>query len=100
MRLLRATTLVLLAGAIGCGSDSSSVTPPPPPTQTEALGITIVSGDAQKGLFGATLGSPLVVSVTHANGTPAANVNVNWGVVAGDGTLSSGSSTTDQNGKA
>ena len=106
MRLLRVIPLVLLAGAIGCGSDSSSVTPPPPPppppppTPTEALGITIVSGDAQKGLFGGTLGSPLVVSVTHANGTPATNVNVNWGVVAGDGTLSSASSTTDQNGKA
>jgi hypothetical protein len=98
------TVLMLLAGVVGCGSDSNPVTPPPPPppppTPTEAYGMTIVSGDAQKGPFGVALGAPLVVSVTHANGTPAANVKVNWGVVAGEGSLSSASATTDQNGKA
>ena len=62
--------------------------------------LTVVSGNAQKGPFGVALPSPLVVSVTTANGTPVPNVKVNWGVYGGGGSVSSSSSTTDQNGKA
>lgn len=62
--------------------------------------VTIVSGDAQKGPFNTALPAPLVVSVATSTGAPAANVKVNWGVVAGGGAVSSASSMTDQNGKA
>lgn len=62
--------------------------------------MSAVSGDAQKGPFGVALAAPVVVSVTNSSGNPVANVKVNWGVVAGGGSLSSSSSTTDQNGKA
>ncbi|HEY5021430.1 MAG TPA: Ig-like domain-containing protein [Gemmatimonadaceae bacterium] len=62
--------------------------------------MTIVSGDGQKGPFDVALPVPLVVSVTTPSGTPIPNVKVNWGVAAGEGSVSSTSSTTDQTGKA
>jgi hypothetical protein len=62
--------------------------------------VTIVSGDAQKGPFAVALPAALVVSVKTPSGTPVPNVKVNWGVVAGDGSVSATSSTTDQTGTA
>ncbi len=94
------TALLLASVAIACGSDKTSITPPPPPPASQSYSMTVSSGDAQKGPFSTTLPAPLVVSVTTSGGVPAANVKVNWGVVAGDGTLSSASSVTDANGKA
>jgi len=88
--------LILLAAVVGCGSDSTPVTPPP----AETAVVTLASGDAQKGQFDAALPAPLVVSVSTPTGDPLPNVKVNWGVVAGGGSLSSASSLTDQNGIA
>ncbi len=62
--------------------------------------VTIVSGDAQTGSFGAPLPAPLVVKVTTPSGDPVPNVKVNWGVVAGGGSVSAASSTTDASGVA
>jgi hypothetical protein len=96
-RISCAVAVVLVGAAVGCGSDSTLVSPPPPAT---TLVTTIASGDGQKGPFDVTLPAPLVVSVKTPNGTPVPNAKVNWGVVAGEGSLSATSSTTDQTGKA
>ena len=98
-RLSSVSALLLVSVAFGCGSDSS-VTPPPPPPPSQAALMAIVSGDAQKGAFDAALPAPLIVSVTTPTGTPIPNAKVNWGVVTGDGRLSSSSSVTDQSGQA
>jgi hypothetical protein len=95
---LSRVALVLLAGVVGCGSDSTLT--PPPPTEPEVPVFTIVSGDAQKGPFDVALAEPLVVSLTKASGDPIANVKVYWQVVTGDGSISPSSSVTDKNGKA
>lgn len=102
-RLSSVVAFVLVAAALGCGSEPPPLAPPPPPPPPPppaAPVVTKVSGDAQKGPFGAALPIPLVVSVTSPNGTPLPNVKVNWGVFGGEGSLSSTSSTTDQTGKA
>jgi hypothetical protein len=88
--------LILLAAVVGCGSEQTPVTPPLP----ESAVLTLVSGDAQKGPFGLALAAPLVVSVSTPTGDPLPNVKVNWAVVNGEGSVSSASSVTDQNGKA
>ena len=58
------------------------------------------SGDGQSAPYGRQVPTPLVATVTGPTGEPLANVKVNWGVVAGGGTVSASSSTTDQAGNA
>ena len=101
-RFASVSALLLASAAIACDRNSSSITPPPPPPPppSQTYTMTVVSGDAQKAAFSAALPAPLVVAVATSSGVPAPNVKVNWGVVAGGGSLSSASSTTDQNGKA
>lgn len=65
-----------------------------------ATSITLVSGDAQSGGRTTTLGSPLVVKVSDAQGDGVSGVTVNWEVTSGAGTLSAASTTTDAGGQA
>ncbi len=62
--------------------------------------IRIVSGDDQQGLPGAALEEPLVVEVQDEKRVAFEGVPVTFTVMAGDGTLSAGSVTTDANGRA
>ncbi|MDE3127662.1 MAG: Ig-like domain-containing protein, partial [Gemmatimonadota bacterium] len=64
-----------------------------------ATALSKVSGDVQVDSVGVTL-NPFVVAVTDSFGNPAPGATVNWTVVAGTGSLSAGTSTTDASGKA
>ena len=59
-----------------------------------------ISGDNQNGVFGAALSTPLVVELQDENGSTLAGVSVTFAVVAGGGTLSTQTTTTDENGRA
>ncbi len=59
-----------------------------------------VSGDGQNGTVGQQLPEPLVVRIDDQSGNPMSGVSVSFQVVAGGGTLSSGSATTDASGRA
>ncbi len=63
-----------------------------------AAAVTLVSGDAQSIVSGSA-SQPLVVKVTDQFGNVVAGSVINW-TVAGGGTLSGTSSTTDANGLA
>ena len=62
--------------------------------------LTKVCGDDQEGLVDKQLDKPFVVSVSAENGAALAGVVVSFAVTAGEGTLSSATSTTDANGRA
>ncbi len=62
--------------------------------------ILKVSGDNQKGVSFAPLSHPFIVEVRDPNGSALAGVSVTFAVVAGGGTLSTTSTTTDENGRA
>ncbi len=74
---------------------TATATAPPTPT-TIALG----SGDGQNGKTLEALSSPFVVRVTDDQGGGVAGVTVTWAVMAGDGSLSSPSSSTNGQGDA
>jgi Big-like domain-containing protein len=62
--------------------------------------VTAASGDSQTILVGNRASAPLVAIVKNSSGAPLANVNVNWAVTSGGGSLTTLSSTTDANGQA
>ena len=62
--------------------------------------IRIVSGDNQQGLAGTVLENPFVVEVLDQRRVAYEGVPVTFTVAAGGGTLSTGSTTTDADGKA
>ena len=69
--------------------------PPPVPTA-----LSIASGDNQTGFTGELLMSPFVVEVHDQRGNPMGGVTVTFAVIAGGGTLSAGTVTTNENGRA
>jgi plastocyanin len=85
---------VLVLGCGGDGSDGGT----PPPTTTIAKAATN-SGDAQNGVVGQPLGTPLRVQVTEG-GTPASGVTVAWSTTATGGSVDPTSAPTDANGIA
>jgi hypothetical protein len=93
--------LLALAGACG-GDGGSNVSGPSQSTAPAAIpaAIRVVSGSGQMGAPGAALGSPLVVQVTTANGSPVPGATVTFQVTSGAGTVSAASATTDANGEA
>lgn len=62
--------------------------------------LVIVSGDAQLGVVGTELSSPLVVKVTDANGAAVHGQIVNFKVVAGGGSTFAGAAITNNDGLA
>lgn len=98
---LRTTFLGKLSPAIGLPamvlllSQCSDTTAPPPPSS-----ITIRSGDNQFSIRGTVLPDPLEVAVLTAQGAAAQNVTVNFSVIEGGGTVSSGSAQTNDQGVA
>ena len=70
--------------------------------QTEAApsSLRTVSGTDQSGETGAALSNPFVVELLNTNGQGIDNVQVNFEVVSGGGTLSASSDSTDSSGRA
>jgi adhesin/invasin len=69
------------------------------PTETARVGtpaaLDIVAGDAQEGVVGTELASPLVVRVEDANGLPVVGQLVNFRVTVGGGSVFAGSGITN-----
>ena len=59
-----------------------------------------ISGDKQQGLPGAALAQPLVVQVKNQNDEPLQDADVTFAVTAGEGSLSTTTAATDENGRA
>ena len=74
---------------------SATATAPPMPTT-----IAAVSGDGQFGKTLEPLAGPFVVKVTDDQGAAVAGVTVDWGIMAGDGSLSASSTSTNGAGEA
>lgn len=68
-----------------------------PPT---AASITIVSGNNQTAVAGSALPTALGVSVKDSSGRALAGTSVSWTVVAGGGSVTPATSTTDSTGMA
>lgn len=62
--------------------------------------MAVVSGDAQTAPPNTALPEPLVVVVVNQFGEALKDVKVTWAIVNGGGTLSVGSSLSDDSGKA
>jgi hypothetical protein len=84
--------LALLVAPIGCDDDD----PVAPSTATE---LAIADGNNQTIIVGEQT-EPLVVQVLDQFDDPMAGVSVTWTVVTGDGTLSSATTLTDDDGEA
>ena len=82
--------ILLLAALPACSGGGTDVPKP--------ANLTVVSGQAQSGIYGQALAQPLVVSVTDASGAPVANAAVLWS--ATNGTLGASSTLTDATGQA
>lgn len=88
-------TLTVQAAAAGLSGSPQSFSA----TVAGGGGITIVSGDAQSDTVSATL-APFVVRVADAGDNPLAGEQVDWTRVAGSGTVSAGTTTSDTAGRA
>ncbi len=62
--------------------------------------VVTASGNGQSGLAGSALPQPLVAGVRDAYGNPVTNVNVNFVVSQGTGTVNPAQGVTDGNGNA
>jgi hypothetical protein len=81
--------------AAACSADSL-----PGPGRTTPAALARVSGDGQSGPVTQPLADPLVVIVTDSGGAGVPGIPVTWTVVAGGGSLSATSATTDASGQA
>lgn len=62
--------------------------------------LAIAGGNNQSGTTGAQLSLPIMARVLDGSGTPVAGVEVTFTVVAGEGSVGSGTAVTDANGIA
>ena len=85
--------------ATSAGLAGSPVTFTHTATSGSAAGVTIVSGDGQTGLPGATLPQPIVVRVADADGNPVTGAAVTWVVTAGGGSVAPSTGTTGSDGQ-
>lgn len=85
--------LALLAA---CG-DKDVVNVVPPVATTLSV---VAASDAQTGVAGAALATPIAVKVMDQNGSAMANATVTWAVATGGGSVSSATSTTNASGEA
>jgi hypothetical protein len=94
---VRRALLVLLTGALGCGSDLVL----PDPTGDQIGALTKVNGDQQAGPVGETLPTPLVVKVLTQSQEPAGGVEVAFELSDPTaGNVDPTTSTTDTEGQA
>jgi hypothetical protein len=95
---VRRALVVLLTGALGCGSDLLL----PDPTGGLVIGaLTKVDGDQQTGTVGEALLTPLVVQVLTQNDEPAGGVQVTFELSdPAAGTVNPATATTNTAGEA
>jgi plastocyanin len=95
LRQLRPWLLLFGPLLAGCGGDGGNGGTPP---ATKTIAKASASGDAQTGIVGQPLATPIQVVVTE-NGAPLAGETVTWSTTAPNASLTA-SSTTDANGLA
>lgn len=88
--------LVAILFLAGCSADSTG----PAPATPAPTSIVRVDGDAQSGIVGEPLPTPLSVKVLDEQGRPMAGISVNWSVTAGGGSMNPGAAATDERGVA
>ncbi len=93
-RILVIGVASLVMAACGGGGGGGHKQPPVPTS------ITIVSGNSQTGVAGSALPSALGVSVKDSSGRAVLGASVSWAVVAGGGSVTPATSTTDSAGLA
>jgi adhesin/invasin len=71
-----------------------------PPADNTPAALVLISGDNQSATVGTPLPDSLVVEVRNAEGTPLANMVIEWTVTAGGGTLGAATRTTNAAGRA
>lgn len=99
MRRTVNSALVALGSSLlyaACGGDATE----PPPPEPKATSATVVSGSGQNGTVGLQLPAPLVVEIDDQSSNPMSGVTVAFEVVAGGGSVSSASTSTDATGQA
>src|SRR5262245_61562612 len=92
-RVATSVVIAVMAQAAAACSDSDNTSP--------LVGSNIVVGsgaDAQTGVVGQLLATPITVQITDQNGAPMANTPVAWTVVGTGGTVSLPTTTTDASG--
>lgn len=93
-------TVRLIATDSDGASDTASVGISLESSQVEPAAISIVSGDSQTdGRTTRAFAEPLKVGVTDADGNSVCGATVDWSVVTGSATLSSGQTTTNTDGR-
>ena len=87
-------TLLLILGLSGCVNRNTQITG----------ALTTISqkssGDQQNGASGRILSSPFTVTLKDTSGNPTVGTPVNWGLVAGGGSLTTSQTITDASGIA
>lgn len=91
--VITAASLAALGAAVGCSDSSGPSSAPVPTTVT-------LSGNLQSGIVGATLASPVGVTVKDQDGAPMSGVLVTFAVTAGGGVIMKPTDTTDAQGVA
>lgn len=96
---VRPSFVVLLAGALGCGSDLTL--PGSSGSEDAIVAFTAVTGDQQSGPVGETLPNPLIVKVLGAGEKPAVGIEVAFELSdAGAGLVDPPTATTNSQGDA
>lgn len=94
IRLLFCSTIVLSL-LFGCsGGDSSSGAP----STLIIASVAVAGGDGQTAAAGSELPNPIVAKILDSEGQPVSGQLVNFVVISGGGTVSSGAVTSDSNG--
>ena len=93
VRIIVSCLLTGAAMAVACGDPSAP--PDPVPSRLELAG-----GQDQSGTLGAALPQPVAVRVEDERGRGIEDVEVEWIIVSGDGTMSAAASRTDAEGIA
>ena len=95
----RAAALIAGAAAVHAIQSCGDSTDPQPMPATPAIAPATPSGDAQTGVAGQALGSPIRVVVTRG-GQPEAGITVTWATSGPGATVVPATSTTDAQGIA
>ena len=89
--------MLIMAGALGCGSD---LLLPDPPGGGDNVALSKVTGDGQIGTVGEPLDSPLVVQVKTARELPAPGRLVTFVFTSAGGEITPDTAATDADGQA
>ena len=89
--------MLILSGALGCGSD---LLLPDPPGGGENVVLSKFDGDGQEGIVGEQLPEPLVVQVLTAREQPATGRRVAFVITSSAGEVSPDTAITDSQGLA